>query len=90
MNSTYRAVALSLILGVSLAALSPTTHADPVEWTLQNIVFEDGGTLTGTFVFDADTQTVSNINLEASAGFNFSGNTYTAALGGGSAIPCVC
>ena len=84
MKATPGVTPLSLVLGLSLGALSATAHAEPIEWTLDNIVFDDGGTATGTFVFDAATQTVSDINIQTSAGFVFSGNTYNTALGAGS------
>ena len=81
MITTSRAAALSLIVGISLGALSATTHAEPIEWTLNNIVFDDGGTATGTFVYDAATNDLSDINIQTSDGFVFSGNTYSSTLG---------
>jgi hypothetical protein len=51
-------------LGVILLLLAGTAQAIPVTWTVDGI-FDDGGTLTGTFVFDADTGSYTNINLSS-------------------------
>ena len=46
----------SLILASFLVASS--AFAVPVQWNFQNAVFDDGGTLTGGFVFDVDSAAV--------------------------------
>jgi hypothetical protein len=38
-------------------------HAAPVTWTLDNVVFDDGATATGSFVYDRDTNTYSAISI---------------------------
>jgi hypothetical protein len=38
-------------------------HAAPVTWTLDNVVFDDGATATGSFVYDRDTNTYSTISI---------------------------
>jgi hypothetical protein len=63
---------------MALFVLTPTASADSVTWTLNNLTFSDGGTATGSFVYDAVTNTVSNIHVVTSAGTVFSGQTYTA------------
>jgi len=35
-----------------------SAFAVPVQWTFQDVVFDDGGTLTGGFIFDVDSDTV--------------------------------
>ena len=35
--------------------------AVPVTWTLEDVVFDDGGTLTGSFVFDVDSEEVVQV-----------------------------
>jgi len=42
--------------------------AVPVTWTLENVQFDDGGTASGFFVFDADTKTVTNWDLVTQGG----------------------
>lgn len=41
------------IAATGLALTAMAAHADPVLWTLNNVVFDDGGTASGWFVFDA-------------------------------------
>ena len=38
-------------------------QAAPLTWTLQDVVFDDGGTASGSFVFDADTGTYESIAI---------------------------
>jgi hypothetical protein len=42
--------------------------AVPVTWQVSNVVFDDGGTLAGTFIFDAATGAYSSIDLSSTAG----------------------
>ena len=65
--------ALALPLAVSLA---PVAHAAALTWTLQNVVFDDGGTASGSFVFDADTNTYSAINVTTTDGSVLGGSVY--------------
>ena len=51
-------------------------HAVPVQWTLSNAVFDDGGTASGSFVFDAATNDYSNIAISTVAGTSGSAFTY--------------
>jgi len=42
--------------------------AAPIEWTLTDIEFSDGGTATGSFIYDADTTSYSSISISTSGG----------------------
>jgi hypothetical protein len=42
------------------------------------VTFVDGGTATGSFVFDADTGTYSSIDIVTTAGFGYAAETFTA------------
>jgi len=44
------------------------TVNNPIAWTLQNAVFNDGGRASGFFVFDANTNTVSNWDFVTAGG----------------------
>jgi hypothetical protein len=59
----------SITLG--LLAASATAWAVPVTWYLSNVVTTTGKKITGSFVYDADTNTYSAINLASGP------NTYT-------------
>ena len=56
----------SLILFAFLSAgllFSPHALAIPVTWTLQNVVFDDGGRAIGSFVFEDDDDSFRNIQI---------------------------
>ena len=61
------AVFSTLVNSGALAALaalcSVSAYADPVLWTLSDAAFTNGGTATGSFVYDADTDVYSDINI---------------------------
>jgi hypothetical protein len=47
----------------------PTAHADAItQWTLSNVVFSDGATITGSFDFDATTDTYSAVAITLNDG----------------------
>jgi hypothetical protein len=52
-------------------------HAAPVEWTLENVQFDDGGTASGSFVYDQATQEYSAVSVQTTAGSSFSGGAYS-------------
>ena len=69
-----------ITLAVVLLLAANAAHAVPVEWTLNNweTVAGPGGTdtVTGSFIYDADTATFSNINIFSSldsTSFTFAG-----------------
>jgi hypothetical protein len=73
---TLRCTITALVLSVA-AAMIPTASADQVTWNLVNVTFSDRGTASGSFVFDANTNTVSSVNITTTAGTSFVGATYT-------------
>ncbi len=58
----------SLALTLSMMGFASTANAVPIKWTLIDIVFDDGGTATGSFVYDAETDTYSNIRISTTSG----------------------
>jgi len=70
----------NVIAGILLMlfVLAPVASADGVTWTLQNMLFNDGATASGSFVYDAATNTVSSIHITTTSGSFFTGATYTA------------
>jgi hypothetical protein len=62
-----------------LLCVPSVASADGITWSLSGVTFADGGTASGSFVYDAVTNTVSSINIVTTAGTPpFGGNTYTA------------
>ncbi|MEO0346760.1 MAG: hypothetical protein AAF229_10935 [Pseudomonadota bacterium] len=56
----------SALLALGLAA---SAHAVPVEWNLADTTFLGGnGTVSGSFIYDADTNMTSDVSITASAG----------------------
>jgi len=71
---------VSLLLSVLLPL---TSEAAPLRWHLQGVVFADGATMEGSFTFDADTNTYSDIDVVTGAGLaSIAGGTETAAVPG--------
>ena len=56
--------------------LSSAALAAPIEWTLQNVSFSDGGTAFGSFVYDADTNIYSAVDITTTSGTALSGTAY--------------
>lgn len=68
----------SKILGLTAAVLlagSMAVNATPIMWNLQDVAFNDGGTASGSFVYDADTSTYSAINIQTTGNLSFTYST---------------
>jgi len=79
-------VLLIALLGAGLSLAAPVT------WTLQNVTFTDGGTATGSFVYDASTGIVSSYSISVAGGNTETFPTFTYQNGtlhnsGASAVP---
>ena len=65
----------SLIAGACIAG-SSAALADPVKWTLTGVTFNDGGTASGSFVYDAETNGYSDVSITTTTGTIRTGATY--------------
>ncbi|MDH3691810.1 MAG: hypothetical protein OEU36_20400 [Gammaproteobacteria bacterium] len=70
------------ILGLGFAAV-PKANAATVSWQLQGVTFGDGGQATGSFLYDANSNTYSNISISTGTGSAFAGATYVDEKNGG-------
>lgn len=61
-----------------LAAMASGARADSVTWTFTDVTMADGGTASGSFIYDASTNTVTSIFITTTAGTDSSGATYRA------------
>lgn len=61
----------SRFAALGLLLFGPAVFATPVKWTLNNVVSLQGVSVTGSFVYDLDTNSYSNIDLTASNGKRF-------------------
>lgn len=75
-----RVCLLALIVVSSLC--TPQAQAVPLTWYAQG-TYGDGGALTGSFVYDADTDSYSNLALVTTAGTVLAGYTYGVLTSGG-------
>jgi len=73
-EGTTRAVMLTLFFAV---LSGQSASANPILWSLVGVTFNDGGTASGSFVYDADTNTYSNISVTTTEGSAFGGAVYT-------------
>ena len=63
----FRATLTALVL-VVMSAMVPTASADGVTWILSGVTFDDGGTASGSFIYDADANTIGSINILTTQG----------------------
>jgi hypothetical protein len=63
--------ACMLTLGLASA------NADPIIWSLTDVSFGDGGTASGSFVFDATSASFGAIDITTTPGTEFGGAAYT-------------
>jgi hypothetical protein len=72
-------VSLTSIFRVTtLCAFASVAMAAPTTWFLNGVTFADGGTASGSFVYDASTNTYSAVSISTTPGTTFgSGTTYT-------------
>jgi hypothetical protein len=72
----FRSVLTALVL-VVLFCVPSIASADGITWDLSGVTFDDTGTASGSFVYDATTNTYSSIDIITTPGAAFGGATYT-------------
>jgi len=69
---------LRYLPAVVLLWVVAAAQAVPVQWSVNGLVRDDGGTVSGSFVYDADTDTYSAVNVTTTGGTSpLPGETYT-------------
>jgi hypothetical protein len=71
-----RRAVVSLCVLVAFCAVSNPAWAAGILWTLQGVQFDDGGTASGSFVYDPQTNTFSDVNITTTAGTTRGGDVY--------------
>ena len=71
-----RLYAFAMLFAILFAAQG-VTSAHAATWNLVDVTFDDGGTATGSFDYDAATNTYSNIDIMTTAGSVLPGTSYT-------------
>ncbi len=66
------------MLGIAALTLlaAPAIYAGPINWELSDVTLSDGITVTGSFTFNADTDTYSNVDITTTAAGPFSAYTF--------------
>lgn len=85
-RTTIQAIVAAVIMLAYFCAPS-TASADGVTWDLSGVTFSDGSTASGSFVFDATTDQITDVDITTTAGTAFTGATYVGenpGFGGGS------
>ena len=71
------------LLSASVAAValvaSTSANAATILWTLNSVVYDDGGTASGTFATDSTTGLATAVNISVTAGPNLSAFTFDGA-----------
>jgi hypothetical protein len=73
---TTRGLAVAAVAIIGFCITSGTAVARPVQWTLANVTFSDGGTASGSFTYDADTNVFSAVDIVTISGTVVTGQTY--------------
>jgi hypothetical protein len=66
-----------LLIAMGLLAAPMEGNAVPVTWDVSGVTFNDLGTLSGSFTFDAATGLYSAVDLVSTPGSTFGGANYT-------------
>jgi hypothetical protein len=69
MRTTFTVAALLVFAGSASAA--------PILWTLTGVIFGDGGTASGSFVYDANLNIYSSVSVTTTAGSARTGASYS-------------
>ena len=73
MSKQLKAVSL---IGFFFGALFAQAQAAVITYHLQDVVFNDGGTASGSFDFDTETNAFSNVNIVTTAGSVLGGTVH--------------
>ncbi len=73
---TFRSLIIASVLFV-LFCVPSIASADGISWTFSGVTFDDGGTASGSFNYDAVAHTYSAINVTTTTGTTLAAATYT-------------
>lgn len=76
MMHTMKLTFKSILAVAALACSVFSAQATPVTWTLGGVTFEDGGTASGSFTWDATTSTAGAFNISTAGGSFLTPFTY--------------
>ncbi|HSY26343.1 MAG TPA: hypothetical protein VK832_02485, partial [Burkholderiaceae bacterium] len=59
---------MRLSVGILLLCGATMALAGPTDWRLSGVTFDDGTTMSGSFVYDASTDTLDSYSLSVNSG----------------------
>jgi hypothetical protein len=71
-----KAIPFVVACAALLAVNAVPAEASVIDWTLQNVTFDDGGTASGTFSTDSTTGYVTDIDIITTPGTKLAGAAY--------------
>ncbi|MGB6301211.1 MAG: PEP-CTERM sorting domain-containing protein [Rivularia sp. (in: cyanobacteria)] len=76
MNKIFKFFTIASAAAIANFSVSSPVKAAVVNWTLDDVIFDDGGTATGSFEYDADTNQIGNFDISVTNGSTFSSFDY--------------
>jgi hypothetical protein len=71
LNSTCQFATSDSIISVTAGSVTAAQAFGPRTWYLDNVLFDDGGQATGSFVYDSVNNVYSNVNIDVTPGKTF-------------------
>ena len=71
LNSTCQYATGDSIISVTGGSVTAASAFGPRTWYLDNVLFDDGGQATGSFVYDSVNNAYSNVNIDVTPGKTF-------------------
>jgi len=71
LNTTCQYATAESIIGMTAGSVTAATAFGPRTWYLDNVLFDDGGQATGSFVYDSVSNTYSNVDITVTPGTTF-------------------
>jgi hypothetical protein len=65
-----------MVAAACFFALPHAANSALIEWTVNDAIFEDGAALTGSFVWDTESDTVTGVDMATGSSAFFSARTY--------------
>lgn len=76
MNKIFKFLTIASAGAIPIFGIYSPVKAAVVNWTLDDVTFDDGGTVTGSFEYDADTNKIGNFDISVTDGSTFSSFDY--------------
>lgn len=74
------------IVALSIAGTTQQANAALVKWTLNDFAFDDGGTASGSFIWDSSGSSINEWNISTTAGTVFGAFSYSDTIANQTAI----